>query len=176
VADYNVSGKWSVEEVQKRYASLREATGLAPSGVDLQPRVFRNDGGYAWIYSVMERVADGLLVGDEACIELSIDYIVDDIFHTTSGYIRARMARRLKHVVLTDAQQDLLRAHFMNLLREGETPHELREYTRLFVRIGPGPHLPALRELAASPPHPRAKTALTYLQSKFMQSEGDRHA
>jgi hypothetical protein len=167
VIDYNTTGKWSVTQVRERYVAIRHELGLEPSDTELVPRIYKNNGGLAWVYSVLEPVTERVVLGDPAAIELAIDYIVDNLYYPTSGYIRARMARRLKHVALADPQCERLRSHFMSLLRTGESSFEFREYAKLFVSIGPGPYLSDLREMAAHPPRRRAEKALSYLVSKF---------
>jgi len=76
--NYNHQGKWSAEAVKRRYSDLRVLTGGA-EGFDLNSRTYTNKGGITWIYNIMDAVVDGVRLGDNACVQLSIDYIEDNV-------------------------------------------------------------------------------------------------
>jgi hypothetical protein len=133
--DYNPAGKWSVASVTARYAALRVQLG-GTSDFALQPRVYTNPGGMTWIYNIMEGVADGVQRGDQACIELAIGYIEDNIMASYTGYIRERMARSLRRAPLSKSQQTRLANVFLSQLISGNLHKEYREYIRLFRTMG----------------------------------------
>ena len=81
------------------------------------------------------QIADGLLVGDRACIELAIRYIELRWIGSYSGYIRALLARRLKHVDLGKSEQKRLIRHFENIVANGDYTAEFREYEKLWKCI-----------------------------------------
>ena len=96
--------------------------------------------GATWIYSIMDAVADGIQLEDRACIELSVEYIKDNIMESTTGYIRERMARSLRHVTLSKDQKERLALSFMTQLEQQTLHKEFREYIRLFKTIGVEPY------------------------------------
>ena len=85
--------------------------------------------------STLYRVADGILVGDRACIELAIRYIELRWIGSYSGYIRALLARRLKHVDLGKSEQRRLIRHFEYIVANRDYTAEFREYEKLWKRI-----------------------------------------
>lgn len=76
VIDYNGSGVWSVEEVLRRYAVYAQRYGIATPR-DLNPLV-HSDNDKQWIYPVMDRVIEGIEKGDQACVELGVEFIEDN--------------------------------------------------------------------------------------------------
>ena len=72
--NYNHQGKWSVEAARLRYTELRTRLGGA-EGFELTPRTHTNKHGITWTYSIMDAVADGVQLGDRACIQLATDSI-----------------------------------------------------------------------------------------------------
>jgi len=132
--DYNPEGKWSVASVTARYAGLRVQ--LGGDDFELKPRVYTNPGGMTWTYNIMESVADGVRRGDQACIELAIAYIEDNIMASYTGYIRERMARSLRRAPLSKSQQTRLATVFLSQLISGNLHKEYREYIRLFRTMG----------------------------------------
>lgn len=133
--NYNPQGKWSVEAVKQRYSELRILLGGA-GGFELNPRTYTNKGGFTWIYNIMDAVTDGVQLGDNACIQLSIDYIKDNVMGSTTGYIRERMARALRHVELSENQKKQLARVFLQQLEHQNLHKEFKEYSRLFKKIG----------------------------------------
>jgi hypothetical protein len=147
--NYNQQGKWSVEAVQRRYSDLRVLLGDV-EGFDLDPRRYTNNRGITWIYNIMDAVVDGVQLGDNACVQLAIDYIEDDVMASTTGYIRERMARALRHVELKEHQKERLTEVFLNQLAQTNLHKEFREYCRLFKTIGIEPYRKEIEEHARS--------------------------
>ena len=92
---------------------------------------------YAWLQyrETLYRVADGVLMNDAACIELAIRYIELRYIGSYSGFVRALLARRLKHASFTEAQRKRLHQHFAELVENDERTEEFREYVKLWRRI-----------------------------------------
>ncbi|WP_434339813.1 hypothetical protein [Motilimonas cestriensis] len=138
--NYNPDGKWSVESVQKRYRELS----LVYGGVGdffPEPKVYINQRGAMWTYNIMKSVVDGVQLGDKACIQLSIEYIQDNLVASTTGYIRERMARALCTAELSNSQKKALVNVFLTMLENGNLQQQFREYIRLFKYIGIEPYL-----------------------------------
>ena len=45
---------------------------------------YTNTAGITWIYNNMDAVVDGVQLGDSACVQLSVDYINDNIMAPTT--------------------------------------------------------------------------------------------
>lgn len=147
--NYNHQGKWSVEAVKQRYSDLRILLG-GVEGFELIPRNYTNRGGITWIYNIMDAVVDGVQLGDNACVQLSIDYITDNIMGSTTGYIRERMARALRHAELKEHQKKQLAEVFLNQLARRDLHKEFKEYSRLFKTIGIEPYRKEIEKYASS--------------------------
>ncbi|MFZ0789149.1 MAG: hypothetical protein WAM94_05950 [Chromatiaceae bacterium] len=150
--NYNHHGKWSVEAVKQRYASLRIMLGGA-EGFAPEPRTYTNKGGITWIYNIMDAVVDGVRLSDKACVELAIDYIDDNLMDSTTGYIRERMARALRHAQLTEHQKKQLASTFLKQLEQPSLHKEFKEYSRLFKTIGIEPYRARIEKCAKSEKH-----------------------
>lgn len=134
--DYNSEGKWSVENVLKRYDVLKSIHTPAKD-FELKPRIHTDSNrGITWIYHIMNSVGDGILLGDQACVELAIQFIQDDVMDSHTGYIRERLARALKNIALSDIQKKKITQTFMNQLKTGNMYKEFGEYIKLFKVIG----------------------------------------
>jgi hypothetical protein len=103
-----------------------------------------------WIYNIMDAVTDGVQLGDGACIQLSIDYIEDNVMGSTTGYIRERMARALRRVELKEYQKRQLAKIFLEQLRHQCLHKEFKEYSRLFKRIGVEPYRKEIEKYASA--------------------------
>lgn len=92
---------------------------------------------YDWLQyrETLRRVADGMLVGDAACVELAIRFIELRHIGSYSGFIRSVLSRRLKHCSLTQAQQERLHAHFSALVIADDRCDEFRDYLGLWRRF-----------------------------------------
>jgi hypothetical protein len=81
--------------------------------------------------NTLHKIGDGVSVGDKACIEIAINYIVVNYFGSYSGFIRERLARLLKSQVLTKQQAKRLMKHFKTLRESGQCFQEFRMYSKL---------------------------------------------
>ena len=59
---------------------------------------------------------------------------------STTGYIRETLARKLRHIELTENQKETLANVFINQLKSGKILKEYKEYIRLFKSIGVHPY------------------------------------
>jgi hypothetical protein len=85
--------------------------------------------------ATLYRVADGIVLGDSACVELALRYILLNYIGSYSGFIRAKMSRRLKHSVLSGEQCDRLHAHFTTLVVNEARSQEFAQYIGLWRRF-----------------------------------------
>jgi hypothetical protein len=101
---------------------------------------------HAWLQyrQTLYRIAEGARAGDPACAELAIRYIGLRYIGSYSGFVRTRLARALKHAVLTEGQRARLHAHFRGLVMQQERSSEFGEYLRLWRRIITKPELERL--------------------------------
>jgi hypothetical protein len=92
---------------------------------------------HAWLQyrQSLYRVADGARANDPSCIELAVRYIELRYIGSYSGFIRARLARALKHAALSEDQRTRLNSHFCSLLLRKDWSGEFAEYFRLWRRI-----------------------------------------
>jgi hypothetical protein len=165
--DYNPEGPFSVAEVQRRYAELcTEFRISAP--LEMTPFVHSGKDGRNWIYSIMQVVADGVKTGDKACIELAVQYIVDEGRYPFAMATRSNMARYLRKVDLSHGQKDRLRRRFIGMLQSGQFGREFREYSRLFISIGADEYKQTFLELSGSPKKYVARAA-NYLLDRLRQ-------
>lgn len=81
---------------------------------------------------VLYNVADGVRANDAACVELAVRFIQLHFIGSYAGFIRSRMARRLKHVSLTPEQRQRLHDHFFDLVVRDERTQEFRHYLALW--------------------------------------------
>ncbi len=132
--DYNGTGKWSAEAIQERYAELCAQLGVERP-VDLTPiEVVRSD--TRWIYPVMDKVIEGIVQGDAACIAIGVEFLEEDRKFPFGSSLKYRAARSLRRTRLTPALSTRLKRRIVSMLAAGNVPREYREYARLLRRIG----------------------------------------
>ena len=131
--DYNGVGRWSRDEILRRYAVYAREMGIEPR--DLLPRE-SNERGRRRIYPVMNRVIDGIAAGDRACIRLGIEFINEDAKFPFGKILKANTARALRRTSLSEDQKERIRRRVFAMLQAGVIPHEYREYAKLVRRIG----------------------------------------
>jgi hypothetical protein len=133
IIDYNGEGRWSREEILRRYASLATKLGITPR--DLSPKEHENHG-QNWVYPVMDKVIKGIEAGDAACVVIGIEFIEEDAKFPFGRIVKSNTARALRRASLTDDQKFRIRRRVFSMLREGNVPHEYKEYAKLVGRIG----------------------------------------
>src|SRR6476660_7439683 len=136
VIDYNGSGVWSVKEVLRRYAVYAQRYGIATPH-DLNPLV-HSDNDKQWIYPVMDRVIEGIEKGDQACVELGVEFIEDNSSFVFGRILKSNTARALRRSSLTSEQKERVRKRVTEMLETGYLPREFRQYAKLVRKIGLG--------------------------------------
>lgn len=119
---------WSRDVLLATYAGLGGRRDLAGDSASVAPHPFLASA------IVVGNIADGIVDGDPACIELAVRYIEQRFIISGSGYMRARMAQRLKRAPLTEGQRQRLVRHVLELLAAGDRCLEFRQYLRLLRR------------------------------------------
>ena len=108
-----VPSDWDVDALLAEHARLG-------GSYDIRPLSRRwCDTPFGSYRQVLDHIAEGLKANDSACVELAVRFVECRFIHSYSGYIRSRMARRLKHASFTNEQRQRLSAHFLALLRLG---------------------------------------------------------
>ena len=136
VRDYNSEGKWSKDEIIRRYARYcRELKVLEP--IDLSP-VEHVEGEVKWTYPVMDKVIAGIEQGDAACRRIAIEFIEEDRKFTFGKILKSNTARALRRSELTTEEQERIRRRLVTMLIEGNVPHEYKQFAKLLKKIGIG--------------------------------------
>ena len=106
IIDYNGVGRWSRDEMLRRYAAYAEEMKVQPR--DISPHE-SCEKGRKWIYPVMRRVIEGIAAGDPACIRLGIEFIEEDAKFTFGKILKAATARALRRASLSEDQKKRIR-------------------------------------------------------------------
>lgn len=80
-------------------------------------------------------IAAGVRAGDPACVELAVRFIELHFIGFYAGFLRALMARRLKHVTLSEQQRQRLSFHFFRLVQSEERCREFKDFVGLWRSI-----------------------------------------
>lgn len=143
--DYHATPeRWRPQYVLERYKIMHGKYPIAPDNI---PAEWSD--GHRYV-QILRNIGDGAKANDAACVQMAVEYILEHFIGSGSGYIRARLARRLKHAPLTDWQSRRLGDHFMKILVEGQKSHEFEEYVKLWRRFIREDHRAKVRELAAA--------------------------
>jgi len=119
---------WDEESLVAEHCRLNGTGGIRPglsAGSDPWHRYRQT------MYYIAYRVS----TGDLASIELAVRFIELHYIGSYAGYIRALLARRLKHARLSREQRARLALHFHGLLAADERCHEFSVYIGLWRRI-----------------------------------------
>jgi hypothetical protein len=161
VRDYNGVGDWSLVGIQRRYRDL--ATRLRQPALDLRPRESVQKG-VRWIYPLMDEVIVGIKGGDQACIELGVQFIESGPPQPFGKSLHSNTARALRRAVLTPGQVARLRARVLRMLTRSEVPREYSDYAKLMRRIGLGDDWPRTRD-AVDETNPHVMEHVRYLDA-----------
>ena len=91
---------------------------------------------------------DWLKNGDARGVEMAIEFLEADPWFFRSGYIKAKLARFLKHVTLSNQQVRRLEKVLLKIVDERNT-QEFRNYSRLARMIATPALIEALKERLA---------------------------
>jgi hypothetical protein len=136
IFNYNGSGRWAIEEVMARYADYVRTFQVAQS-FDLTPKQYQ-EGEKRWIYPIMDRVIEGIKAGDQACIQLGVEFIEEDEKFPFGKILKSNTAKALRHAGLTPEQAERVRQRVISMLIKGHILHEYREYAKLLRKVGVG--------------------------------------
>lgn len=136
IIDYNGTGRWSAKAIQERYATYTSTLNTAPQS-DLTPRA-QEHRHKRWIYPVMDQVIKGIEQGDEACIQIGVDFIDEDPRVPFGRILKSKTARTLRRVDLTPEQKERIRKRVSQMLVAGLVPREYQKYSRLMRTVGMG--------------------------------------
>jgi hypothetical protein len=92
----------------------------------------------------MEEIINLIDAGDEAAIEIGIEFIQEDDYFVFGAILKSNTARALRRASLTSEQQTRIRERLVGMMLSGQVPREWQEYKRLLRRIGLGSLWPAL--------------------------------
>ena len=136
VHDYNGEGRWSKDKIIHRYSQYcRELK--VPNPIDLSP-VEHVEGETKWIYPAMDKVIAGIEQGDAACRRIGIEFIEEDRRFTFGKILKSNTARALRRNDLTSEEQERIRRRLVEMLLNGNVPHEFKQYAKLLKKIGIG--------------------------------------
>jgi hypothetical protein len=141
LVDYNGVGIWSAEAIQKRYRAHADALRATPSRLETR---HYTENGRTWVYPLMEEIINLIDAGDEAAIEIGIEFIQEDDYFVFGAILKSNTARALRRASLTSEQQTRIRERLVGMMLSGQVPREWQEYKRLLRRIGLGSLWPAL--------------------------------
>jgi hypothetical protein len=136
IRDYNGEGKWSKDEIIRRYLQYRRELNV-PNPIDLSP-VEHVEGNVKWIYPVMYRVITGIEQGDVACRRIGIEFIEEDRKFVFGKILKSNTARALRRSELTTNEKERIRRRLVGMLIEGNVPHEYKQYAKLLKKVGIG--------------------------------------
>ncbi len=136
--DYNGSGRWSCDEIQRRY--VQYAAELKVSPRDMTPVVHRDHHGDERVYPLMHKVIEGIEAGDRACIAIGVEFIEEDEGFPFGRAFKSNTARALRRAArrceLTGAQAQRIRKRVLSMLHDGRTPREYKDYAKLLSAAG----------------------------------------
>ena len=135
--DYNGEGKWSKDEIVRRYARYCKEMNIEPA--NLSPTEY-TEGNVKWIYPIMNKVIAAIERGDAACRLIGIEFIEEDRKFPFGKILKSNTARALRRSGLTSGEVDRIRQRLVEMLIEGNVPHEYKQYAKLLKKIGVGPH------------------------------------
>ena len=147
VRDFSGQGRWSREEIERRFKSYAKAFGT--TGIELNPRVYE-EGSTKWIYPLIEDVIDGIKQGDRACIELGVELIEDSDSMPFGMILKSDAAKALRHSAdhLSEDHRRRIRKRVADMLIEQYMPREFVQYVKLARTVGFAEELDRVRSEA----------------------------
>jgi hypothetical protein len=134
IIDYNGAGKWSQNQITKRYAQYcQELTILHPFDINPYEQITAEK---RWIFPVMDKVILGIEQNDEACKIIGVELIEESQTMPFGRILKSNTARALRRSILNKHLEERLAARIVAMLIEGNVPHEYKEYAKLLRKIG----------------------------------------
>jgi len=137
-----IPGGWDEASIESAHKALGGKFDIHPTQVP--------DAYHPWLKyrQILYNIANGVRGNDAACVELAVRFIELHFMGSYAGYVRALLARRLKHAHLTDEQRERLNSHFIGLLQRHEHCHEFRDYLKLWGCISMPADITRVEQLA----------------------------
>ena len=136
IRDYNGKDKWSKDEIIRRYKKYCVELNIK-NEFNLSPNE-QTEGNVKWIYPVMNKVIEGIEKGDSACKKIGIEFIEENSKFPFGKVLKSNTARALRRSTLTLDEQERIRKRLVNMLIDGNVPHEYKQYAKLMKKIGVG--------------------------------------
>lgn len=135
VRDYNGEGRWSRDEIERRFRSYAKAFGTTVK--DINPRIYE-EGSTTWIYPLIEDAIVGIKQGDRACIELGVELIEDSDSMPFGKILKSNTAKALRHSAghLSEDHRRRIRKRVADMLIELYMPREFVQYVKLARTVG----------------------------------------
>jgi hypothetical protein len=134
---HGVPRGWHAEEIVREHRKLGGTSSLSgPEATEPgAPSWFPDRNAWLQYREMLYRLGDLAEAGDAACVELVVRYIELHHIGSYSGYVRAKLARRLKKAPLTENQKDRLHSHFRGMVLREDRTLEFEAYLRLWRTI-----------------------------------------
>ncbi|MBX3296629.1 MAG: hypothetical protein KF762_13075 [Acidobacteria bacterium] len=147
IRDFNGQGRWSREEIERRFRSYAKAFGT--TGLELNPRIYEA-GSTKWFYPLIEEVIVGIRQGDRACIELGVELIEDSDSMPFGKILKSDAAKALRHSAghLSEDHRRRIRKRVADMLIEQYMPREFVQYVKLARTVGFAEELERVRSEA----------------------------
>ena len=129
---YNPPLEWQYESIKNNYLSLVKKLKIS------EPISFFKLERWDGIVQVRETLLEislGLKRKDSACVEISIRFVISPVYFHYSGFIRERMASRLKHCTLTTTQEGYLVRGVEALIANKKNSCEFKEIKKLYELV-----------------------------------------
>ena len=97
--DYNGTGRWSSDELLKRYDLYVQRFGISHR-LTSSPVVHSAEG-KRWTYPVMRKVIEGIEKGDLACAQIGVEFIEESASFPFGRILKSNTARALRRAPLT---------------------------------------------------------------------------
>lgn len=135
IIDYNGEDKWSRDAILERYDLYCEQLGIKKT--DLSPDEYEQ-GETKWVYPVMDKVIKCIDQGDTACKLIGIELLEEDRRFPFGKLLKSNTARALRRADLSDQDKKRIRRRIVQMLVDGQVPHEYKEYAKLLKKVGIG--------------------------------------
>ena len=165
VKDYNGVGVWSEEGIKSRYEQQASRLDTVPAKLSSRRHL---EGGYEWVYPLMDTIVTLIDGGDRAALEIGLDMMEEDNFFVFGKVIKSNTARALRRAALSEEQKERVRKRMVAMLIAGYVPQEFKQYRRLLRKVGMGSYWAAL-DAGVNQSNPYVMKIYGYLKSHSEQ-------